>query len=184
MCLNVYYALFYSHLTYGINVWALTSNDNLNKIEILQNKCVRILTHSDFDAHANPLYLNLQLLKVHDIIMLNHIIFTYQFTKNCLPTDIQGLFSFSRDIVTSNMNLGSIRKNHLIIPRINNDFSGTKSLRYKCPSIWNNFMNDISSKKILLSANPNDNLDLDKINNVHQLKRKLKLHFLHKYLLS
>ena len=35
-CLQVYYAIFYSHLTYGCNIWGLTTEENLNKIEILQ----------------------------------------------------------------------------------------------------------------------------------------------------
>ena len=37
-CLLVYYAIFYSHLIYGCNVWGLTTEENLKKIEILQKK--------------------------------------------------------------------------------------------------------------------------------------------------
>ena len=43
-CLQVYYAIFYSHLIYGCNIWGLTSEENLNKIEVLQKKCLRIIT--------------------------------------------------------------------------------------------------------------------------------------------
>lgn len=184
VCINVYYSLFYSHLIYGINVWGLTSVENLRKIEILQNKCLRTLCFSDFDAHANPLYINLKILKVRDIINLNLIKLAYEFTTNSLPTDNQSLFRFSRNVVTSNMNLSCIRKNHLFIPRINHVFSGTKSLRYQCPLQWNNFMNKASSKKIILSNILNDYLDTNKINNIHQLKRKLKKYFLHSYTLE
>ena len=35
-CLQVYYAIFSSHLTYSCNVWGLTSEENINKIEVLQ----------------------------------------------------------------------------------------------------------------------------------------------------
>ena len=122
-----------------------------------------ITSFSDFDAHANPLYLNLKILKVRDIITLNHIKLAYEFTLNSLPIDIQGLFSLSRNTVTSNMLLNSIRKNHLLIPQINHVYSGIKSLRYQVPSQWNNFMNMASSKKIILSNNPNDYLDTKKL---------------------
>ena len=38
-CIQVYYALFFSRLTYGCNVWGLTSEENINTIERLQKKC-------------------------------------------------------------------------------------------------------------------------------------------------
>ena len=47
VCLQVYYSIFYSHLIYGCNIWGLTSENNLHKIEVLQNKCMRIITFSD-----------------------------------------------------------------------------------------------------------------------------------------
>ena len=43
-CLQVYYAIFYSHLIYGCNIWGLSTEENLNKIEVLQKKCIRIMT--------------------------------------------------------------------------------------------------------------------------------------------
>ena len=65
-CKQVYYAIFYSHLIYGCNVWGLTSQENLKKIEVLQKKCIRIMTFADFNSHTNPLFINLKLLKVCD----------------------------------------------------------------------------------------------------------------------
>ena len=43
-CLQVYYAIFYSHLIYGCNIWGLTTEDNIKMIEVLQKKCLRIMT--------------------------------------------------------------------------------------------------------------------------------------------
>ena len=59
---------FYSHLIYGCSIWGLTMDANLKIIEVLQKKCLRILTFSDFNSHTNPLFLQLKLLKVCDII--------------------------------------------------------------------------------------------------------------------
>ena len=67
-CLQVFYAIFYAYLTYGCCNWGLTSEENLNKIEVLQKKCVRIMTSSDFNSHTSPLFIELRLLKVRDII--------------------------------------------------------------------------------------------------------------------
>ena len=35
-CLQVYYAIFYSHVTYGCSIWGLTKGENLKNIEVLQ----------------------------------------------------------------------------------------------------------------------------------------------------
>ena len=56
ICLQVYYAIFYSHLIYGCSLWGLTTKENLDIIEVLQNKCLRIITFSDFRSHSNPLF--------------------------------------------------------------------------------------------------------------------------------
>ena len=68
ICLQVYYVIFYSHLIYGCNIWGLTSDENLKKIEILQKRCIRIMTFSDSRSYTNPLFIKLKVLKFHEII--------------------------------------------------------------------------------------------------------------------
>ena len=69
-CLQVYYAIFHSHLIYGCSLWGLTTEENLNKIEILQKTCLRIMTFSDFSSHTNPLFMDLK-LKIEVLILGN-----------------------------------------------------------------------------------------------------------------
>ena len=38
ICLQVYYAIFYSYLIYGCNVWGFTLEENINAIQVLQSK--------------------------------------------------------------------------------------------------------------------------------------------------
>ena len=66
------FSIFYSHLIYGCNVWGLTTEENFKKIEILQKKCVKIMSFSDFNSHTNQLFMDLKLLKVRNIIDLQH----------------------------------------------------------------------------------------------------------------
>ena len=47
--LSVYYALFYSHMTYGSLVWSLTTQKNLNSIFMLQKKSIRIINFATFN---------------------------------------------------------------------------------------------------------------------------------------
>ena len=47
-CIQVYYAIFYSYLNIGCNVWSFTNEKNIEDIQKLQNKCVRIMTFAPF----------------------------------------------------------------------------------------------------------------------------------------
>ena len=40
VCLDVYYALFYSHLNYGCNLWGTATKENIDKIvKLLKKMC-------------------------------------------------------------------------------------------------------------------------------------------------
>ena len=64
---SLYYALFHSHLSYGICVWGNATNEALQPLDIAQNKIVRILSNADYDASTASLYSNLGIMKVEDI---------------------------------------------------------------------------------------------------------------------
>ena len=114
VCLQVYYSLFYSHLIYGCNVWGLTSEENIEKIEVLQRKCVRILTFAPFNAHTNQIFIDLKILKVRDVIKLNQLKLTYDFLNNNLPADLMPLFQRSSDVRSVQTN--SVVRDLLYLP--------------------------------------------------------------------
>ena len=88
ICLQVYYTIFYSHLINVCNIWGLTSEENLKKIEILQKRCIRIMTFSDSRSYTNPLFIKLKVLKVREIIKLQQLKLLYEFLGNSLPDDL------------------------------------------------------------------------------------------------
>ena len=63
VCLQIYYALFYSHLSYGCGIWGLTTKSNIDIINNVQKRCIRIITFSDFQAHTNQLVIDLKLIE-------------------------------------------------------------------------------------------------------------------------
>ena len=73
ICLQVYFAIFFSHLTFGCNLWGLTSEENISKIEVLQRKCVRIKTFSPYNSHSSEIFMDMGLLKVRDLIVLSQL---------------------------------------------------------------------------------------------------------------
>ena len=69
---QVYYAQFHSHLSYGCQVWGHTST-LLNKMITLQKKAVRLMPFSHKDAITSPIFKELQILNINDIIKTNNI---------------------------------------------------------------------------------------------------------------
>ena len=59
ICLQVYYASFYSRHICGCNIWGLTSEENPKNLEILHKNCIRTIPFSDFRSHTNPLFIEL-----------------------------------------------------------------------------------------------------------------------------
>ena len=82
---QVYYSIIYSFLTYGIIVWGNTYSSNLQPLIILQKKAIRIITFSDFRAHTSPIFKQLSLLKLCDVVELQTALFMYQYNKGILP---------------------------------------------------------------------------------------------------
>ena len=50
---SVYHAIFYSHMIYGSSVWSLMTKSNLDLINILQKKSMRII---NFAPYNSPYY--------------------------------------------------------------------------------------------------------------------------------
>ena len=181
ICLKVYYAIFYSHLIYGCNVWGLTSKENIRKIEALQKKCVRLLTFAPYNSHTNQLFIDLGLLKVKEVIKVHQLKLVYDFHKNQLPDDLMGLFKLVNEVHSTNQLLRSAANILLYIPAIKTTSYGHQSIRFHCAKLWNELF---KTGSISVDADCNNNIALSKINNIQNLTNALKRHFKYEYSLN
>ena len=117
MCIQVYYAIFYSYLNIGCNVWGFTSERNIDDIQVLQNKCVRIMTFAPFNSNTDQSFIDLGLLKVSEVIKLNQLKVVYDFYDKKLPDDLMSLFILSSNVHSTNQALNSAINNLIHIPR-------------------------------------------------------------------
>ena len=90
---NVYHALFYSHVVYGIRVWGTARDLHIKAIEILQKRVVRLITYNDqFPLihgplpASNPICSKLEILKIKDIFILKLCIFIHKCLNSSLLT--------------------------------------------------------------------------------------------------
>ena len=79
--LTIYNSLFVWHINYGSLVW----RTNINRISKMQKRAIRIITHSHYIAHTEPLFKNLKLLKVEDMFSLKILKCLNKLAHNELP---------------------------------------------------------------------------------------------------
>ena len=60
---SIYYAIFDCHLNYANTVWGQNRN-SMNRIIILQEKALRIMSFECRNAHSNPLFLRHEVIKL------------------------------------------------------------------------------------------------------------------------
>ena len=65
--LSIYNALFLTHMTYGLLLWG----NQVEQVSKLQKKSIRLITGSEYLAHSEPLFKELELLKIEDIYQLS-----------------------------------------------------------------------------------------------------------------
>lgn len=79
--LNVYYSMICSHINYCILSWGSAARTVLKPIYVLQKKAVRLITRSDYKAHANPIFKKLNILTIYDIHKLEVAKYMYKVSK-------------------------------------------------------------------------------------------------------
>ena len=164
--ISVYYAIFYSHLNYSILVWSLTTKVNLEKIDKLQTKCIRIINFLDFRDHTINFFHKNKIIKFYDIIQYNQVQIANQYNKCNLLTQIMELFQHTSDI--SSHNTRAYSNKALFIPRVESSTYGKHSLRYKIPFEYNKFIRDHPS--------------ISDIHTMYAIKKKVNSIYMTKYI--
>ena len=102
---NIYYSLVYSHLAYGIQAWGSACNTELDKLLILQKKAVRIMTNNNMFhtvlcplVSADPLFIELEILKVQDMFKLELGKFVYSCLNETTPLIFHNWFVLNHTV--------------------------------------------------------------------------------------
>ena len=81
----IYNTLILPHLNYCILCWGF----KCNRVFALQKKAVRIITCSKYNAHTEPLFKAVKLLKFSDLLKLRELNFYYKFIHKLLTIPLQ-----------------------------------------------------------------------------------------------
>ena len=159
---TLYYAIFSSHLTYGCQIWGQLTNSFNQKIFKLQNRAVRIISFSDFHANCDPLYANIEILKLRHHIILQNCTFVHDSLNQVSPHCFFTYFNHARN--THRYGTSTASYGCLSIPKSGTIRYGISSITNMCISNWN------AMSKIL-------KIDLLTLTR-HQLKNALKKHLI------
>jgi hypothetical protein len=169
LLVNLYYSLVYSHIIYGIHVWGSACQKELEKIQVLQNKAVRVISKvQHFQIYgeppgplpsADPLFKNLEILRLDDVFKFHVVKFVFQCLSLETPPNFFDWFRVNNEIhnhgTTSNVDIvresyfdvGTASQAKILHTKQSNLVNyGGKLLKVTGPIMWNGLPNEIRNK--------------------------------------
>ena len=137
--LSLYYALFHSHLNYGICVWGNAPEQELNHIFLSQKKVLRIITNSDYLAHTDPLFEKTGILKLVDIFKLQMASLMWDFENGSLPQCFSSYFTKVSHRHNHSTRLANSNK-YSTSQRFNTDTHGKTMFKFQGSRLWNSIL--------------------------------------------
>ena len=134
----IYCSLIQSQLIYAILIWGFACG----RLEKLQKKAIRIISGSRYNAHTEPLFKSLRLLKMNDLFQMNLLKFYYRLSHGTLPP----YFNTFNLMNQSEIHSHNTRNSHRIAPNRTRTQIAQFSVRNRLPSVVNNTDTSILSK--------------------------------------
>ena len=136
--LCIYNSLILPHINYGILLWGHTCD----RILKLQKKAMRIIKLCKYNAHTDPLFKSLNLLKVQDIFKVFQMKFYHKYTNGKLPNYFDDMpLSLNNERYEYNTRI----RYQIHTCQVNHEFA-KKSLRYCLPNTINSLPSLVKEK--------------------------------------
>ena len=129
----VYYGIFSSLMFYGSQIWG-QHNFITQKLQVLQNKALRIMHFQPPRTSATPLFKESSILKFIDLVNLQKFLLAHDSLNDNLPRPLRGKMSFLKhpDHATRSLDFLQLER-----PRTLTVTYGTKSINLMSIDIWN-----------------------------------------------
>ena len=130
----------FPHLFYGVEIYGNTFYSYLNKLEILNNKILRILQNKPRKTHVIELYKEYETLPLSLLHNYQILLFVHKFThhRHKLPVVFTAYFTQNSSIHHYDTRI----KSNFFVTSIHTTF-GKRALTYKGPALWNNLPHDL-----------------------------------------
>ena len=139
----IYYSMIHSKIKYGISVYGLTNQNNVNKLQVIQNKLLKILLNKNYRYSTNRTHNELGVLKISELITQEICTFVCNYLNDNLPEAFSGYFQTFNEVHSYNTRENSTR---LQVPTHKHDISAN-TVKIKGSTIWNNQSPELRSIK-------------------------------------
>ena len=139
---TIYYALFDSHLRYACSIWAQSNNKNIQDLQDLQHKSIRVISFKNKFTPIDPLLKEQKIMTLKNIILLENCNLVLQYQNDNLPDAFENFFQNNNNQYDHNTR-SALNKN-IQIPQVNTTQYGLQSISYKCATDWNKIQRKIN----------------------------------------
>ena len=129
----IYYTMIYSRIKYGCIIYGLTCADNLDKIQIMQNKLLKVISSKPYRFPTSKLHNELSLLKFEDIVKQEILSFVHNYVHSKLPSIFVNYFQHRHSLSDI---LSGLKPLRFIIP-IHKTNIGANTVRVKGSKMFN-----------------------------------------------
>jgi hypothetical protein len=131
---KLYYSMIHSNLAYGINIYGCVNSTTLDKLRKKQKQAIRTLCNANYRAHTAPLFREMKILPLDQLIIYSNIKFMHSFIHKKLPLSFNNTWQTNeeRNPVRILRNI-----NDLFIPAHRVEFVKRLPL-FSFPATWNN----------------------------------------------
>ena len=137
-CINLYNSLIMPYFSYCHTVWGCACKTRLQRLNLLQKRAVRAITHSRYLAHSQPLLASCRLMPFFNFYNYFCGIILYKILNNSAPITFTSQFNLS--FISMRRNPPRVHQHrHLHVPHFRTS-TGQLSLCYSLPKLHNEFV--------------------------------------------
>lgn len=135
---TLYCSMIQSHISYSILTWGF----ELNRLEKLQKRAIRVIACARYNAHTEPIFKYFKTLKIKNIFELNILKFYYKLSNCSLPV----YFSAFKPEMSNERHSYNTRLQNYIPGNVTRTRFAQNCLRNKLPALINSTENRVLSK--------------------------------------
>ena len=130
---NIYYTMVYSRLKYGSIITGQTTLENINKIQTIQNRLLKVLSYKNYLYSTNKLHNDLSILKFSDLVNQETLSFVFSYIHGKLPGVFDIFFTHRHELLEM---IEEHRKRRFIYPRCDTDI-GKSTVKFIGSKLFN-----------------------------------------------